>query len=59
MTHAMIGLFHGMPGARAWRRILTVEAVKSGADLGVIDQALAAIHEAASKRERDYSAAMI
>ena len=59
MTHPMIGLFHGMPGARAWRRILTVEAVKPGAGLGVIDQALAAIHEAAAKREMAYSAAMI
>ncbi len=25
----MLGLFHGRPGARAWRRILTVEGVKS------------------------------
>jgi tRNA-dihydrouridine synthase A len=52
MTHPMIGLFHGWPGARAWRRILTVEAVKPGAGLGVIDRALAAIGEAAQRRER-------
>jgi tRNA-dihydrouridine synthase A len=43
MTRHMLGLFHGRPGARAWRRILTVEGVKSGAGLEVIDQALAAI----------------
>ena len=43
MTRHMLGLFHGMPGARAWRRILTVEGVKSGAGLEVIDQALAAV----------------
>jgi len=43
MTRHMLGLFHGMPGARAWRRILTVEAVKTGAGLEVIDQALAEV----------------
>lgn len=43
MTRHMLGLFHGRPGARAWRRILTVEGVKSGAGLEVIDQALAAV----------------
>jgi len=43
MTRHMLGLFHGMPGARTWRRILTVEGVKAGAGLEVIDQALAAI----------------
>ncbi len=40
MTRHMLGLFHGRPGARAWRRILTVEGVKSGAGLEVIDRAL-------------------
>ncbi|HKP79428.1 MAG TPA: tRNA dihydrouridine(20/20a) synthase DusA [Phenylobacterium sp.] len=43
MTRHMLGLFHGRPGARAWRRILTVEAVKPGASLEVIDRALAAL----------------
>lgn len=43
MTRHMLGLFHGVPGARTWRRILTVEAVKPGAGLEVIDRALAAI----------------
>ncbi|MFZ5685935.1 MAG: tRNA dihydrouridine(20/20a) synthase DusA [Pseudomonadota bacterium] len=43
MTRHMLGLFHGVPGARAWRRILTVEGVKAGAGLEVIDRALAAI----------------
>jgi tRNA-dihydrouridine synthase A len=58
LTHPMIGLFHGWPGARAWRRILTTEAVRPGADLTVVDRALAAIREAAERREA-YSAAMI
>jgi tRNA-dihydrouridine synthase A len=43
MTRHMLGLFHGRPGARAWRRILTVEGVKPGAGLEVVDRALAAV----------------
>ncbi|MCR5881013.1 tRNA dihydrouridine(20/20a) synthase DusA [Phenylobacterium sp. J367] len=43
MTRHMLGLFHGMPGARAWRRILTVEGVKAGAGVEVIERALAEI----------------
>jgi tRNA-dihydrouridine synthase A len=43
MTRHMLGLFHGRPGARAWRRILTVEGVKPGADEGVILRALDAV----------------
>jgi len=47
----MLGLFHGQPGARSWRRILTVESVRSGAGVDVIDRALAAITEAALRRQ--------
>ena len=43
MTRHMLGLFHGAPGARTWRRILTVEGVKPGAGAEVIDAALAAV----------------
>ena len=43
MTRHMLGLFHGSPGARTWRRILTVESVKPGAGLGVLDAALDAV----------------
>jgi tRNA-dihydrouridine synthase A len=43
MTRHMLGLFHGAPGARTWRRILTVEGVKPGAGIEVIDAALAAV----------------
>jgi tRNA-dihydrouridine synthase A len=53
MTRHMLGLFHGRPGARAWRRILTVEGVKAGAGVEVLDAALAAVVEAAQARERD------
>ena len=43
MTRHMLGLFGGRPGARAWRRILTVEANAAGAGLDVVDRALAAV----------------
>ena len=43
MTRHMLGLFHGAPGARTWRRILTVDSVKPGAGLEVVDAALAAV----------------
>ncbi len=43
MTRHMLGLFHGSPGARSWRRILTVEGVKPGAGIGVVEAALAAV----------------
>jgi tRNA-dihydrouridine synthase A len=50
ITRHMLGLFHGLPGARAWRRVLTVEGVKSGAGLEVIDAALAEILRAQDER---------
>lgn len=37
LTHPLLGLFHGTPGARGWRRRLTVEAHRKGADAGLID----------------------
>ena len=47
MTRHMLGLFAGVPGARSWRRVLSTEAIVSGAGLEVIDRALAAMTEAA------------
>lgn len=43
MTRHILGLFHGEPGARAWRRVLTVEGAKAGAGVEVIEQALEAM----------------
>jgi tRNA-dihydrouridine synthase A len=40
ITRHMLGLFHGQPGARAWRRILSERANLPGAGLEVIDAAL-------------------
>jgi tRNA-dihydrouridine synthase A len=52
MTRHMLGLFQGRPGARAWRRILTVEGVKAGAGLEVIDRALAAVQASGPQEQR-------
>ncbi|WPP04450.1 tRNA dihydrouridine(20/20a) synthase DusA [Methylocella tundrae] len=40
MTRHVLGLFNGRPGARAWRRHLSTEAVKPGADARVLRAAL-------------------
>ena len=46
MARHMLGLFHGLPGARTWRRILTVEGAVRGSGLEVIDRALEAVERA-------------
>jgi tRNA-dihydrouridine synthase A len=50
LIRPMLGLFHGAAGARAWRRILTVESTAAGAGLEVVDRALEALHTAAEHR---------
>jgi tRNA-dihydrouridine synthase A len=40
ITRHMLGLFHGLPGARAYRRYLASEAVKPGAGPDVLREAL-------------------
>ena len=52
MTRHMLGLMHGRAGARAFRRILTVEAIRPGAGLEVVDRAVDAVREAEARRER-------
>ena len=51
MTRHMLGLMHGRAGARAFRRILTVEAVRPGAGLEVVDRAVEAVREAEARTE--------
>lgn len=43
ITRHMLGLFHGRPGARGWRRVLSEGASRPGAGLGLVDQALAEV----------------
>ena len=40
MTKHLLGLFHGVPGARAFRRVLSEEAPKNPTDIGVLERAL-------------------
>jgi len=56
MTRHMLGLFHGRPGARSWRRILTVEGARHGAGVEVIERGLAAVAEAAERRAQAFAA---
>jgi len=40
ITRHILGLFHGVAGARAWRRYLSENATKAGADESVVFEAL-------------------
>jgi tRNA-dihydrouridine synthase A len=39
ITRHMLGLFHGLPGGRLWRRVLSEEASRPGAGLEVVEKA--------------------
>ncbi len=43
ITRHMLGLFHGQPGGKLWRRVLSEEASKPGAGLDVLDKAAAEV----------------
>ena len=47
ITRHMLGLFRGVPGARAFRRHLSTEAVKAGAGADVLTEALALVMDRA------------
>ncbi len=47
VTRHMVGLFHGVPGARQWRQHLSTEAVKTGATGDVLRDAMKRIDGAA------------
>ena len=51
MTRHMLGVMHGRPGARTFRRILTVESIKPGAGLEVLDNAIEAVRDAEARIE--------
>jgi tRNA-dihydrouridine synthase A len=48
MTRHVLGLFHGVPGGRKFRQVLTVEGVRKGAGLEVLDRALACVTRVAA-----------
>ncbi|MEZ5870429.1 MAG: tRNA dihydrouridine(20/20a) synthase DusA [Nitratireductor sp.] len=43
VTRHMVGMFQGLPGARRWRQILSVESVRDGAGPQVIAKAFSAV----------------
>lgn len=45
ITRHMLGLFQGIPGSRQWRRHLSENAHKAGADVSVLEQALAKVSQ--------------
>jgi tRNA-dihydrouridine synthase A len=46
MTRHILGLFHAVPGARAFRRHIAINAVKSGAGIAVLRDALDQVMDA-------------
>jgi tRNA-dihydrouridine synthase A len=46
----VLGLYQGLPGARAYRRVLSERAHEEGAGCDVIEQALAARGSADARR---------
>jgi len=51
ITRHMLGLFQGLPGARAYRRHLATEAVKPGAGANVLREALDRVRDRAVAEE--------
>lgn len=51
MTRHMLGLFTGMPGARSFRRVLALEAVRPDAGPEVLRAAVDAVRSALARRE--------
>lgn len=49
MTRHMLGLFNGVPGGRAWRRVLSEQGVRRGAGLEVVREALACVAAASAR----------
>lgn len=49
LTRHMLGLFHGEPGGRSWRRVLSEKAHRRGAGLEVLEEALAVVEDQAQR----------
>ncbi|MBL8905988.1 MAG: tRNA dihydrouridine(20/20a) synthase DusA [Rhizobiales bacterium] len=47
ITRHMLGLYHGEPGGRLWRRVLSEGSTRKGAGLEVLDRALACVERPA------------
>jgi len=58
ITRHMLGLYNAVPGARGWRRILTVEGARPGAGPEVIERALEAVEKCRPRPARLDEAAL-
>jgi tRNA-dihydrouridine synthase A len=56
ITRHLLGLFRGVPGARGFRRHLATEAVKPGAGMAVLRQALALVLDSAAEQAQTKAA---
>ena len=43
VTRHMLGLFHGLPGAKGWRQVLSTEVSRDGAGIEVVERALSRV----------------
>jgi tRNA-dihydrouridine synthase A len=53
ITRHMLQLFHGQPGSRIWKRLITEQSVLPGAGVGVITEALAQVSASSSDYDGD------
>ena len=51
ITRHMLGLFHGEPGGRLWRRVLSENAHRRGAGVEIVERALSSVTEQAHRLE--------
>jgi tRNA-dihydrouridine synthase A len=55
MIRPLLGLFHGLPGARRWRQILTTEGHRPGAGTEIVERALDAVNAAERMTSLEFS----
>ncbi len=51
MTRHILGLYHGQPGARTWRRMLTEKSSMPSADAGTVEDILGLVENSHGTRE--------
>jgi tRNA-dihydrouridine synthase A len=56
ITRHLLGLFRGVPGARGFRRHLATEAVKPGAGMAVLLEALAQVVDSRAEQAQTKAA---
>jgi tRNA-dihydrouridine synthase A len=49
ITRHMLGLYHGQPGGRIWRQVLSTESGRHGAGVDVLEKALGLVEEQAAR----------